>query len=64
MHHVERAIFDLRRGVPVLIESDEGDRLIAVMRHNFDIKRDFGRLAGMLSCSAVQQELDLLQNEL
>ena len=29
MHHVERAIFDLRRGVPVLIESDEGDRLIA-----------------------------------
>ena len=29
MHHVERAIFDLRRGVPVLIESDEGNRLVA-----------------------------------
>ena len=29
MHHVERAIFDLRRGVPVLIEADEGNRLVA-----------------------------------
>ncbi|MDA3921191.1 MAG: GTP cyclohydrolase II [Salinisphaera sp.] len=29
MQHIERSIFDLRRGLPVIVRSPEGDRLVA-----------------------------------